>query len=132
MIKINEAAKAFLKSIGTSGMGGVDINPCGESPEEWTEDYAIFLLECDTFAVEDEQCEYIQFNSDKFWSDLKKKMQEVFGEDVEIVHYPSCDEWEIIRRKPSPPTMVRSPAKKVVSKTTKKSAKKIGTKKKIK
>ena len=114
MIDIGKKAQEVLKTLGVSSFRGIDIESHMETPEEWNEDYAIFILLCDIFSLEDEQNEYVKFDSDKFYADLREYLYEQFGgpEEVKIDHYPACDEWEIIRKKKATKRVVKKAAPK--------------------
>jgi hypothetical protein len=94
---IAETAKVVMSQLDIDGFNGIDVVSRIESEEEWNEDYAIFIMDCDLEFEEGN--DYVKIDSDRFWHDLKQYFQKQFGSDVEIKHYPACDEWEVMRKK---------------------------------
>ena len=98
MVNIKKAATQLLKELKGQGFNGVNVTPTTECTEEWNENYAIFILECETEIFGESENDYVRFDLDRFYADLKQYLIKTFGDDVNIKHYPACSEWEIIKK----------------------------------
>jgi hypothetical protein len=91
-------AEKLIDRFSNDPFNGIDIAPTIESHEEWSEDYAIFILDCDLddfFPIDGN--DYQEVNYTKYYEDLREFLKKWFGEDVVIKHCPACNEWEVYR-----------------------------------
>ena len=72
-----------------------------EEHAEYVKDYVVFIAnpqEPLDFSNDNEYTS-VRFNKRKFFSDLMREMKRILGDDIEIIHYEGCSEFEVFRNK---------------------------------
>jgi hypothetical protein len=72
-----------------------------EEHADFIKDYVVFIAHPQEPLDFGEENRYtrVRFNKRKFIRDLMKEMTRVLGDDIEIIHHESCQEFEISRKK---------------------------------
>jgi hypothetical protein len=72
-----------------------------EDHEQFIKDYVVFVASPQEPLEFGDDNEYtsVRFNQRKFFQDLYREMGSILGTDIEIIHRPSCHEFEVSRKK---------------------------------